>query len=289
MPTKKTTVEAPAAQTTKRRGGSSDNLPVDYEALLKQHAVIASDMEANVSSGRFFSTQGGILKFNGNPVQGNKIACIIADYILENVYYTDFDPGNPAPPNCYALGRNEDDLAPHEKVDTPENETCKGCPMNEWESAEKGRGKACKNTRRLALIPAGNIDHKTGDINYFDVDSLADQQHAFLRLPVTSIKGWAAYVKNVSGTLNLPPHGVFTLVTVVPDPDNQFVVTFEMLGKVPKGLLPVVFSKHNELQQPGGMDFPYPARTEVETKVRKGAAGKGAKASTKPRPKSKYA
>ena len=151
MRPKKTTTEA-----------STGTALVKWEEELAKQAEVAAGMEANVGGGQFFSMQGGQLKFNDNPVPGNQMAVIILDHILENVFYDgDFDPNNPQPPTCFAFGRSDDDMAPHETVvaeGQAQNETCNGCPFNQWGSADKGRGKACRNTRRLAMIPAGTLD-----------------------------------------------------------------------------------------------------------------------------------
>jgi len=263
------------------RAKENRNLPIDWETELENQAKIAAGMEASVSVGQFFSISGGQLKFNDAPIPGNEMVVIIADHILENVFYAeDYDPDSPAGPVCFAFGRDDKTLAPVvEDVTKVQAEACQGCPQNEWGSADRGSGKACRNSRRLALLAAGTIVKGEAEMN-LDAEQYDAATIGFLRLPVTSVKGWASYVKSVAGSLKRPPHGVFTLVKVVPDPKNQFVVTFTALGQVPKDLMGVIMGRHKQLQVPGAIDFPYQKMPEQEEKPARGK---------KPAGKRKYA
>lgn len=253
------------------------------EELAKQ-AAIAAAIEESTATGQFFSTKSGVLSFNDNPLPGNEMAVIILDHILENVYYdSDYDSENPQPPACFAFGRDEKALQPHKIVIEAGNSMagasglCAGCEMNEWGSADKGRGKACRNTRRLAMIPAGNFDQNTGKFKAFtDVDQFESSPIGFLKLPVTSVKGFAAHVKQVAGALKRPPFGIFTRVSVKPDPNNQFKVLFEPLGQVPDALMPTIMARREEAL--ATIESPYSLPGEEEEKPARGAKGKAAPA-----------
>lgn len=254
-----------------------------WDEELARRAQVAAAMEESVASGQFFSTRGGVLAFNDSPLPGNQMAVVILDSIMENTYYEgDFDPDNPSGPTCYAFGREEKELAPHAQVveaGTAQSEQCAGCPMNEWGTADKGRGKACKNTRRLALIPAGTINEKTDAVDLFDDEEhFKTAQVAYLRVPVTSVKGYAAFVKQVVGALRRPPCGIFTKVSVVTDPKTQFKVVFEPIGEIPDALMGTVLARAEEAEQL--IAFPYPRYDEEE----KPARGRGAPAKGRPAP-----
>ena len=248
---------------------------VNYAEELARQAAEYAKQEESSGGGQFFSVRGGILTFGGAKMPNNQVAVVIADAIMENIYYAgDFDPDEPAPPACYAFGRDEKDMAPHKLVVEAGTGQCAACgiagtegccPMNEWASAEKGRGKACRNTRRLVLLPAGNLDergHHTLPDNPEEFLSAAG--FGFLRLPVTSVKAYANFVKQVAGALHLPPHGIYTRVSVVPDASVQFKVVFEPLGQVSEDLLPVVMQRHNEAKSI--IETPYPPAVEGEPK-----------------------
>lgn len=249
-----------AARNKKAVAETSNKLPANWQDEMAQAADAAADQEAGVAAGQFFSTSGGILKFNDSPLPENKMVVVILDSMIENVFYEGaYDSDNPTPPVCYAFGRSEEGLIPHEDVtqrqDT-EEEGCGTCEMNEWGSADTGKGKACKNQRRLAIISAGNVINGEAEIAD-EPDFYENGDLGFLKLPVTSVKAWSAYVKKLAGALKRAPFGVFTLVSLVPDEKSQFKITFQCLGMISDELMGTVFSRHNEVKQPGIIDFPY--------------------------------
>ena len=257
----------------------SANALVPWDEELAKHAEAAAAAEANSGGGQFFSVRGGQLSFNDAPVPGNQMGVVILASIFENVYYEGvYDPNNPTPPTCFAFSPTEDTLAPHEAVvakgQQQHDDACKGCPMNEWASAETGRGKACRNTRRLGLIPAGEFN-KDNRFEAYDADHFTSAGVGYLKLPVTSVKGYANFVKQVANTLRRPPFAIFTKVRIVPDPQTQFKVLFEPLGAITHDLMPVIMDRHNEVE--AAIAFPY--NLDVESPLPQPAArGRGAPA-----------
>ena len=147
--------------------------------------------------------------------------------------------------------------------------------MCEWGSADTGRGKAARETRRLALIPAGTFDRMGKFEAFDDVESFEAAGIGFMKLPVTSVKGYAAFVKQIAGALKRPPHGVFTRIKVVPDPNSQFKVTFEPLAQVPDEIMGVIMQRHEEAK--ATIETPYPRfDEEAEKKPARGRGGKAA-------------
>ncbi len=234
---------------------------VNWETEMERQAQLAAGMEAHTTSGAFFSIRSGQLSSpDGLQIPGNTMAVIIVDAILENVLYENkFDPDNPSPPTCFAFSHEDATLAPHETVveaGQAQHETCRGCRHNEWGTADTGRGKACRNVRRLALISAGTIDVSTGRFTpERDPEHYEKAQVGYFKVPVTSVRGYAAYIKTVAGALRRPPHGVITRVRVVPDPKTQIRVLFEPLEPVPDGLIGTVMRRHDEAR--ASIEFPY--------------------------------
>ncbi len=235
---------------------------VKWDEELAKQAELAAGMEANVGGGQFFGLRGGILTWQDAPVPNNQMAVVILDSVLENVYYEgEYDADNPASPSCFAFGRDEKLMMPHPLVQeaktspAPAGQPCTACPMNEWGSAEKGRGKACRNTRRLAMIPAGTFN-QAGKLELFDDASyFASTAMGFMKLPVTSVKGYANFVKQVAGALRRPPFGIFTKIKVLQDPKTQFKVIFEPIDNVPDTLMGTIMQRHEEAKTL--IEFPY--------------------------------
>lgn len=257
----------------KTKNGAPSGAIVKWDEELAKQAEVAAKMEENSGGGQFFSVRAGVLSWNDAPVPDNQMGVIILDSILENVWYeTEFDPDNPSGPSCFAFGRDEDGMTPHDnvvKAGTAQEGPCKSCPMNEWGSADKGKGKACRNTRRLAMIPAGTF--RNGKFEPFEeVEHFEQTAFGFMKLPVTSVKGYASFVKQVASSLKRPPHGVVTRVKVVPDAKTQFKVTFEPIMNVPNEVLGAVFKRREEAM--ATIDFPYQPPEEKPA-----AKGRGAK------------
>jgi len=257
---------------------------VAVEKELLQQAQVARATEESVQTGQFFGTRGGILTFNGAPIKENKMQVIVVDHILANVFYKGkFNPDDPVPPVCYAFGRDDKELVPHEKATDQQHEQCKGCPQNEWGTADTGRGKACKNSRRLACIAADVVD--SGNVQ--------DAQVAYLAVPVTSVKGWAGYVRQLADVLRRPPLGVVTEVSLVPDAKDQFKMVFRSVEPInDKKVLGQLLAKQKAVSS--DIAFPFPEIDEEERARRRPAkpAGRGrtkAKAGSKARGKAKPA
>lgn len=248
-----------------------------WEEELAAQAEAAASQEASTGGGQFFSLKGGVLSINDSPLPDNEMGVIILDSVLENVYYEDeYDPDEPAGPTCVAFGRDEDTMGPDEgTVTNAQAPACSECEFNEWGSADRGKGKACRNRRRLAIISAGDID-KHGDFEAHDeLEHFERADIAYLALPPTSINSFGAYVKQLAGVLKRPPHAVFTKIALVSDPKTQFKVTFDNLGAAPNEIIPALMERHSEAKTL--IDFPYPKSEEVEKPKKKAGKKKAGK------------
>jgi len=256
-----------------------------WDEKLAQQAAAAAEQEASTGGGQFFSLRGGKLSLDEAPIPNNEIACIIVDSILENTHYEDeFNADDVQSPSCFAFGRSEGEMSPHEDAPAPVDESCAECPNNKFGSADRGRGKACRNRRRLALIPCGTLK-RDGSFDAFDAEELKSQTVAYLGLPPTSINSFGAYVKKLASVIKRPPHAVFTKISLVDDSKTMFKLVFEDLGPVPNAALPVVMELHDAQRDVIG--FPYQQREEeVQPKKRgKKTSRRGSKKTTSRRSK----
>lgn len=236
----------------------------NYDEAYAKEAARYAKQEA-LTGGQFLSTRGGVLSFGDETLPGNQLVAVILDAVFENTYYPDkFDSDNPVPPTCYAFGRNDGDvmapyigMADHLDYFIPQADNCRVCPKNEFGSADVGRGKACKNIRRLSLIPAGQYGftpealkrkaREPDDLVLFD--DPAHYQTApiyMLKLPVLSCKNWSAYVQQIVGATNRPPYGVVTRLFLEPDAKAQYVARFEMIEELKNDLAPIIMARHEE-------------------------------------------
>ena len=211
--------------------------------------------QPKAANGTFLSTRSGILTYGEETLPGNQACVIILHAQRENTYYPDkFVEGEAVSPTCYAFGQYAADMAPHESMQVdlnyfkPQSDTCQSCKWNEWGSADTGRGKACQNRSRLALIPAGYYATRKGSRD-FDLDIFNDPKHfqkvdiAYIKLPVTSVANWDKYVASVAANNHRPPHGVITRMFLEPDPKSQYKVWFELVEEVPDELASLVMER----------------------------------------------
>lgn len=196
---------------------------VSVEERMAAMAKLAVSIERpSISS---VGLRAGQLSLNKMPIPGNKLDCIVIASTHANLYYEgDYDPDNLTNPACYAYSESGVDMVPHASAPKPQSPNCKSCPHNQWGSATKGKGKACKNSRHLALIPA-------------DTKDVMGAELAVLKLPVTSVTNWSNYVNKVATLFGRPPLGMVTQIGTVPDPKSQFKVVFSQVKPVENELL----------------------------------------------------
>jgi hypothetical protein len=197
------------------------------------------------------------------------------------------------PPKCFSFGRNESEMEPHDNVPDPEDsedsyfelqsEFCDECPHAEWGSADTGRGKACTNRRRLALIPGGRFTAKTGkrksetEMEVFeDPDHFRDADIAFLKLPVTSTKAWSKYVHSIRKEHGAPPFAVLTHIYVEPHEKNQFEFFFDCIEVITDpDLLEILFARNEEAKEAIEQPYEEPSEEQMEQPKAKAKAGLG--------------
>lgn len=210
-------------------------LPADLMAELGAAAKEAAAKERPQVSR--ISLKSGVMSYGGDAVPGNNMDVIIVCGAQRNVFYAgQYDPNNIVNPNCFALGDGDEPMLAHENVpdesvpeasektprETPRS--CKGCAMNEWGSDLRGgRGKACKETRRLIVLPANVLDDEN------PAEAIAKSEMAIIDLPVTSVGNYGSLVNSLAATLGLPVWAVVTNVLVSPHAKKQFEVTFTPL------------------------------------------------------------
>lgn len=218
---------------------SNENLPMRWDEEMAKHAKAVAAVERPALS--MISLQAGQMKLAGQLIPGNRLPCIIVASAFQQRYYVSrFDPNKPATPVCFALSRDGQDMAPHETSSQKQNEDCLSCPQNRWGSdPTPGRkGKACRLSRRLALLPADSV--KDGTVERAEM--------AILTVPVTSLKHWSAFVNQCNAEHQRPPWGMLAAVSTHPS-QNQFDVKFEILGLVGEEALPSVYKRISQAEE----------------------------------------
>lgn len=217
--------------------------------------------------GNFISTRGGRLQYGGSEIPGNKMNVVIVNYVKENHYYEDrFDADNPASPVCFAFADEDGEMKPHADAIKPQCVTCAQCPKNQFGSADQGKGKGCKNIRRLGLFTEDGLD------------DVVAAEIAVLKIPVTSVKGWRTYISQIARAMKRPPFAVVTEISIVPDSKTQFKLVFKPVAQITDGdALGAIMERRDTVFTELAKPYPKPVEGEEPSAPAKGSNAKGRK------------
>lgn len=204
----------------------SENLPARWDEELAKFAKKAAANERPTTTN--LSVRGGDMVLNGVPVPNNELDTIIVASVYENQYYDPakgFDPSNLQNPICFAQSIDGHDMAPHPRSEQHQALKCDACPQAQWGTSDGGRkrGKACKNKRKMALMPVASLETS---------EDIKKSELAILSIPVTSVKNWMDYVNYVANEHKRPPFGVMTTIKSSRHPKFQLIVEFGLKALV---------------------------------------------------------
>lgn len=209
-----------------------------WDEELAKHAKVAAAIETPQTAR--ISIRGGVMTYMDQRIADNKMAVIILATVVEHAWYSKrFDPLKPDAPDCFAFSEDGEDMAPHEKSFKKQSEACSDCALFQWGSdsnSPSGKGKACKQKRKLLVMPASVLNAAGG---------VKSAELALLDVPVTSVKRWANYVNMVASTEQRPPWGVVSEIKVGPDPRTQLRVDFTHLFNIGDEHLADIVSRLN--------------------------------------------
>lgn len=146
------------------------------------------------STGSFITFKNAILKVDGQPVPNNTAEVRVLAIVGERAWYDGpYDPDTPQVPACYAFNGTG---VPHPEAESPQHETCEGCPKNKWGTAPSrpgsnvpGKGKACREGARVVVVPA-NVPLKSAPLS-------------MAKVPVTSLSTINDFAARCSQSMKL--------------------------------------------------------------------------------------
>ena len=174
---------------------------VSIQEQLKAQAAAAASKIAPAGGNKIRYSKGKFVLPDGSEAE--TLDVVVVDFASVNLYYeSGYDKDNIVPPNCFAIHPEPKGMVPSANSPDKQCDDCGSCPHNQFGSA--GAGKACKNTRLLAVLPP---------------DADADTPMWLLSVPPTAIKGFDGYVGSVLRTFQMPPVAVVTTVSLDPNED----------------------------------------------------------------------
>lgn len=96
------------------------------------------------------SFKNGTISIGGVAVGHEMNVIPLHPQYVRTYYDTIYQADKIVPPACYSFNGD----APHEKSADPQAKSCDTCPMNEWGTDARGKGKACKEGLRVAVLSA---------------------------------------------------------------------------------------------------------------------------------------
>lgn len=191
---------------------TADQLPTELHAMLAEAAKEKAAAEMNSANISFLSLKGKRFTLSEEKL-GTELDVVILADIYDNSYYDrPYKEGVQTPPACFAIHSDYDSLAPHETSPVKQSADCATCPKGEWGSSPNGKGKACRNGRRLLVAP---YIRGTGEV--------AMGELAIVNLAPTTLAPYSKYIKSVAkGDTPLPVFAVATHLSF--DDDKAYPV-----------------------------------------------------------------
>ena len=138
--------------------------------------------KGKVWSVRFGGKDTQLMREDGDgPKNSLELVLVKASPLISKIYYQGgYVDGSNEKPDCWS----GDGIKPDASVQNKVNATCADCPMNAWGSriSDAGKeGKQCADSRRVAVVPAGDFENELGG------------GPMLLRVPAASLKPVKAY------------------------------------------------------------------------------------------------
>jgi hypothetical protein len=170
---------------------------VSVQEMMKAQLAAMANKTAPASGNSIRVTQDKQFVMPDGTKTRGPFQVVVVDFTSRNEYYEGaFDKDAITPPTCFAIGDNPKALIASDNAPEKQASDCNGCPMNAFGS--RGAGKACKNTRVLAVLPPEADDNTP---------------LWTIKVSPTGIKGWDAYANSVVRQFGVPPAGVVTTVS----------------------------------------------------------------------------
>lgn len=190
---------------------TADEIMAEYRAKLADRAKTVQQ-EITAAPTNVIRTKGRVFTMPDGTTNPGPLSCVIIDFLAFNSLFKGiYNPQVPQPPICWAVGR-ADILTPSTNAPEPQNSggDCAACPKNQWGSAPNGgKGKACKNQYKLALIPA-------------DLKSPDPSKLYTLNVSPTGIKVFSAFVRRITKSLGDEALPIRVVTEITFDPAQSY-------------------------------------------------------------------
>lgn len=222
---------------------------------LKQQAVAGRQQAAKVqdSSASVLSFRNARISLDKRDLGTELPVVIVAQQFERSYFASDYDPNRTTPPDCYS----RDNETPHPDASAPQSDACANCPMNQWNTDKRGKGKACREGITWALLAA--------DPKVMNPESIATGQIVKAKFSVLNSKDAKVYTELLNEKYEVGPPAVVTMLKVQPDSTRQILNSFEIVDEVDEACLEAIAGRLDEAET--FLNQPYP-KAEAAPPVR---------------------
>jgi len=222
----------PAGKSTAVAVKKASGAVVDIASIRAQLAKQAEDAKNKTGpiGGNKIRLEPGKFVLPNGSESTEPLNLVVIDFVSVNTFYEGiYDPKNITPPACFAIGASLSELVPSDSSPVKQCDACSACPMNQFGSS--GAGKACKNSRLLAVLPP---------------DATEDTDMWILQVSPTALRSFDGFVQSVARQFQVPPVGVVVEVSLDP---TQTYPTLRFGNPSPNEALEVCFNRQAEAQE----------------------------------------
>jgi len=133
------------------------------------------------------------------PCSAIEVIFIAASRFKSKVYYPHYTEGSSEKPTCYSSTA----ITPDPNAQEPQASACAACKRNVMGSGTNGRGKACSDSKRMAIVPAN------------DIENIRYGGPMLLRVPAGSLNAFGIYADQLQKS-GYPLFAVVTRVSFEP-------------------------------------------------------------------------
>jgi len=205
----------PKAKTSTALTTAKNTLPANVQEKFANEVAALQKRIAAPSGDRISVTQAKTFRLP-NGLEVDELECVVVDFVAANYYYaTEFDKNAIVPPDCFALGLEPAGLVPSDNSPDKQCDSCAACWANQFGTARNKRGKACANTRLLAVLP---------------LDATEDTPLQIIKVSSTGLKSFDGHVGSVATKFGVPIRGVKTRISM--SDDDYASLRFNAMGLV---------------------------------------------------------
>jgi len=166
-------------------------------------STVDSVPRISLKSRRFNFIENGEVKMKtADPIHVVIVGVQPENGMAKTFYAGAYEPGDSSPPDCSSY----DGVRPDSWITSPQSTDCATCPQNKWGSAKSmsgGKAKACRDSKRLIVVNAKNIEDGTAYL---------------LNITVASLKNLSNYGKDLAKQ-GIPLEAVITTISIDEDSD----------------------------------------------------------------------